>query len=291
MANAQEYGVVTLSSINIRSKASYTSSLETQELMGQVVKILGHDRYWVEIECDQPYRGWTTDMCVRVLSEDEKINYDSAPKYIYTGYYGHVLETPGEDGEPVCDLVTGDLLRSKAGSERNGYCEVTLPDGRNGWVEKKYLRDHNAFTREWKNASAERKISNAIRFAKHTLGTPYLWGGMTPKGVDCSGLVRISYMMSGVYLPRNASQMIKMGRKIECPMLQSGNFNLSNLKAGDLLFFGNKDTGVPSHVAIYIGNGRFIHSSHLVRINSLNKEDKDYYTNSRRLIAVCRIVE
>ena len=114
-------------------------------------------------------------------------------------------------------------------------------------------------------------------------GVPYLWGGMSPKGVDCSGLVRWSYLMNGILLPRNASQSIKCGDPI----------NLDSLQRGDLVYFGSpaKD-GKPqrvTHVGIYIGDNRIIHASHLVRVNSLSPSDEDYYENAHRLIAARRL--
>ena len=127
-------------------------------------------------------------------------------------------------------------------------------------------------------------MEDIIASAHQLLGVPYLWGGMSSKGVDCSGLVRISAIMNDVLLPRNASQMIKCGKPVK----------LDDLKRGDLVFFGTPATEEKpmrvTHVGIYLGNNRIIHSSHMVRINSLIAEDEDYYENAHKLIAACRLV-
>ena len=121
--------------------------------------------------------------------------------------------------------------------------------------------------------------------AKQYVGIPYLWGGMSTKGFDCSGFVRTVYLMNGVVLPRNADQMVSLGVEVS---------DFTKLKAGDLVFFGQKGGLLKkdkiSHVALYIGDGRIIHSSHIVRINSLNKDDADYYSGAPNLIRACRLV-
>ena len=98
---------------------------------------------------------------------------------------------------------------------------------------------------------------------------------MTPKGFDCSGLVRMVYMRYGKLLPRNASQMALLGREVP----------VSEALPGDLLFFGVN--GKVTHVGMYIGDGRFIHSSHLVRINALDSAQPDVYENVHNLL-FCR---
>jgi len=130
---------------------------------------------------------------------------------------------------------------------------------------------------------SEKQMEDIIAESFKLKGVPYLWGGMTSKGVDCSGLVRISYLMNGILLPRNASQMVQCGEEV----------SLDDLRRGDLVFFGTpaKD-GKPqkvTHVGIYIGNGRIIHSSHHVRVNSLTPGEKDYYENAHKLIAARRL--
>jgi cell wall-associated NlpC family hydrolase len=126
-------------------------------------------------------------------------------------------------------------------------------------------------------------MESIIATAFRLKGVPYLWGGMTPKGVDCSGLVRWSCLMNGILLPRNASQIIHCGDEV----------SLDKMQRGDLVFFGTpaKD-GKPqrvTHIGIHIGEGRIIHSSHMVRVNSLDPNEPDYYENAHRLIAARRL--
>ena len=199
---------------------------------------------------------------------------------------------PSEKSQTLCDLVGGDVMRMalKNGKAaiKGKWAMVMLPSGKTGWVPKTAVKTLGERTNIRMGDGADNMISiekmeAIIASAHQLLGVPYLWGGMSAKGVDCSGLVRISAIMNGVLLPRNASQMIKCGIPVQ----------LDQLQRGDLVFFGTPATEEKprrvTHVGIYLGDNRIIHSSHMVRINSLNPEDADYYENAHRLIAACRL--
>ena len=280
------YGVVELSSIYMRISPDYESALETQELMGTIVRITDRKGYWREIESPQPYRAWCTEKGIVEMTEEEMRAYAEAPKCMFTELYGHIYEKPSYRSGTVCDLVGGDILRKVRTKGR--WTQVMLPSGRCGWIPAADLRSHTGFRSIAKgegnaDSISDRQMENIIATAFKLKGVPYLWGGMTPKGVDCSGLVRWSCLMNGILLPRNASQMIHCGDEV----------NLDDLRRGDLVFFGTpaKD-GKPqrvTHVGIYIGNGRIIHSSHMVRVNSLDPKESDYYENAHRLIGARRL--
>lgn len=299
--------VVELSGIYMRIAPDYESALETQELMGTVVEIVGEKGYWREIVSPQPYRAWCTEKGLVEMTEEELEIYKAAPKCIFAELYGHVYEKPSAKAATVCDLVGGDVLRlvGKAGSQdkkagqsrKGGWTAVMLPSGKTGWARSSQLRDHEGFVSIAKGeGNAEsisvRQMEKIIATAFKLKGVPYLWGGMTPKGVDCSGLVRWSFLMNGIQLPRNASQMILCGDEV--PLSGSyGSFCIDCLQRGDLVFFGTPASeGAKqrvTHVGIYIGGGRIIHSSHMVRVNSLVPAEADYYENAHRLIAARRL--
>jgi cell wall-associated NlpC family hydrolase len=110
---------------------------------------------------------------------------------------------------------------------------------------------------------SRKTVEAAIDFAKAQLGKPYLWGGTGPDRFDCSGLMLRAWQAAGVYLPRTSSQQYWAGTPVA----------VTNLKRGDLLFWSYD--GTPAgihHVALYLGNGRFIESPHTgsyVRYNSI----------------------
>lgn len=302
----KRWAVVNLSSVYMRIAPDYESALETQELMGTVVEIVGENGYWREIISPQPYRAWCTEKGIVEMSEKEIEAYMTAPKCIFTGLYGHVYEKPSRNAATICDLVGGDVMRiagqadkaiKKDGNFKGKWTKVLLPSGKHGWVESLQIREHKGFTSIAKGEGHADSISDGpmekiIAQASRLKGVPYLWGGMTPKGVDCSGLVRWSFIMNGVLLPRNASQMVHCGDEVALPG-DYGSLCIDALQRGDLVFFGTPATSEKprriTHVGIYLGNGRIIHSSHMVRVNSLNPSDPDYYENAHRLIAARRL--
>jgi cell wall-associated NlpC family hydrolase len=120
------------------------------------------------------------------------------------------------------------------------------------------------------------------------MGVPYLWGGTSTKGVDCSGFTKTVYFQHGLILPRDASQQVHVGSLVD------ENRNFSSLEVGDLLFFGRKtEDGAEKviHVGMWIGNGQFIHASgdvHISSMDSLSDNFDDY--NYNRYLRTKRIL-
>jgi murein DD-endopeptidase len=106
------------------------------------------------------------------------------------------------------------------------------------------------FTAKGDKAEAAYYHTKAISVAKANLGVPYKWGGITPSGFDCSGLVKYSYGKAGITLNRTAAQMY-----------YGNGYKPSNLNIGDLLFYGPNKASAPTHVAIYMGYGKMIMAS------------------------------
>lgn len=117
------------------------------------------------------------------------------------------------------------------------------------------------------------KGEQAVDIIKNYLGVPYLWGGTSPSGFDCSGLVQYTYKQLGISISRTSYTQVNDGRKVD----------KSELKAGDLVFFARQ--GDVHHVGMYIGNGQFIHAPQtgdVVKISNLS-DRSDYYT-ARRIV-------
>jgi len=286
VAQEKRMAVVEFSTSYLRLNPDYESPLETQELMGTVVEIVGEQSYWREVVTPQPYRAWCTDKGLVEMSAEELKAYEEAPKVMFKELCGHIYAEPSGNAGTVCDLVGGDVMRYVR--KKGRWTEVMLPSGRRGFVPSKQLKSHTGFISIKMGEGSAESISpemteKIIAEAEKLVGVPYLWGGMSAKGVDCSGLVRICHIMNGILLPRNASQQVKCGERVE----------LDNLQRGDLVFFGSPATDEKpmrvTHVGIYLGGNKIIHSSHKVRINSLIPGDADYYENAHRLIAAIRL--
>ena len=271
------YGVVHISVCNLREEGKFTSGMSTQALLGMPVKVLQYNG-WYEIQTPDDYTGWVHRMVITPMSKERYDEWNRAEKIVVTSHYGFAYEKPDESSQPVSDVVAGNRLKWE-GSKGHFY-QVSYPDGRKAYLSKSISQPEA----EWR-ASLKQDVESIIETAYSMMGIPYLWAGTSSKGVDCSGLVRTVFFMHDIIIPRDASQQAYVGEHIDIAP------DFSNVKRGDLVFFGRKATaerkeGI-SHVGIYLGNKQFIHSQGDVRVNSFSPDDElfDEYNLGRLLFA------
>jgi len=275
------YGIVRVSVAQLRRQPDVYYEIVSQAIMGTEVKILKiQNNYWAFCQLDDDYLGWMTVSSLKIVDEAFINNWRKQEKLIITSNFGQIWERPMKKGTfPVSDVVRGIILINQ-GRDGDWY-QVELPDGRIGYIESKIVAKKSEYFKQVKPARVERIIDLAYEF----LGLPYFWGGRSTKGFDCSGFTQILYKLNGILLSRDANMQIKEG--IEVPI----NDSLKNLQPGDLVFFGANLDRI-THVGLYIGNGKFIHSDGLVRINSFNPGDENYSEFRRKgLQAVRRIMD
>jgi cell wall-associated NlpC family hydrolase len=152
-------------------------------------------------------------------------------------------------------------------SKSGGVAE--LPDGRKIALQAAEFNDFDS----WKENLQPTAVS-LIGSSKSLTGRPYLWGGTSSKGVDCSGFVKTVFFLNGIILARDASLQFRHGVFTEP---QSG---YNQLKAGDLVFFGRKADGSKpakaTHVGLYLGDGDYINSSGCVKVDSFDPNHKNF---------------
>ena len=269
IASAQDYGVVNISVCNMRDVPQYSAEMVSQAIMGTPVKILqrGGEYNWPEVQTPDTYTGWVHKDAIAYMSAEELHEWNAAPKVVVTALWSVVKN--GE--ETVCDVVAGSRL--KYNGKKGCSYKVALPDGRTGLISK---ADAD-LEKDWRK-NIDKSADAIIATALSMNGFPYIWAGMSPKGMDCSGYVRAVLFMHDIIIPRDAGPQSRTGQRIN---------DKDALQPGDLVFFGRWAGETPrvSHVGFYMGEGRFIHSLGLVKIGSFNADDPlyDAYNTGRYL--------
>lgn len=272
----KDYGIVNLSVANLRTKPSHTAEMATQLLLGTQVDILQKQGANYHVRTPEGYKAWVPSSSIVPMTKADIAIWNKKNKIIYTAEFGKSYSHPQTSSQRISDLVYGNIL-SLQGEDTHFY-RVAYPDNRIAYIPKQEAVPFS----DWlstRQATADYILTSA----RSMLGLPYLWGGTSVKGVDCSGFTKTSFFMNGYIIPRDASQQVLAGDTIDI-LDKAKNFDpkmaLKNLKPADLLFFAaakkNNPNARVTHVAIYIGNGEFIHAAGSVRINSLLKDAVNY---------------
>ena len=232
-----KYGINILGLIPLRIAPKDQSEMVSQILFGQHFKVLEIKENWVRIILySDNYQGW---ICSKQYLEIDRIDYDelslSSPKFsMDKSSYLVGLEDSSEISIPM-------------GS--------TLPSLKNGLInikEKKY---------KYFGGISSRNINDVVTYSMLFLNSPYLWGGKSFLGIDCSGFTQLVFSICGINIPRDAYQQVKFGNKL----------NFSETMPGDLIFFINKNDRI-HHVGIALKDDKIIHASGKVRIDTLIKD-------------------
>ena len=274
--------LVRTSVANIRSNQGHSSELATQATLGTPLNVLKHDGDWYLVQTPDNYIAWVDHGGITPMTEEEFTSWKAAEKVIFLKPFGLSYAKASEGAEIVSDVVAGDIFVLKG--SKNGFFEVQYPDGRIGFLKQKESEKYG----EWLK-SRDFSEEELVATSKQLMGLPYLWGGTSAKGVDCSGFTKTIYFMNGMVIPRDASQQVHTGKLVDSTK------NWENLQRGDLLFFGTPATDSTKervvHVGMWLGDNKFIHSSGNVHISSMDKNAEDFdefnynrYLRTKRLV-------
>ena len=249
------FAICNLSLVPVRKEASDRSEMISQLLFGEAVEILDKQKSWYKIKMlfDQ-YVGWIDQKQVVIITEEEIGSYKTKSSSISTDLLQIVFVNGGE------------MLSIVMGSSLPFYQNKKMTFGKTEYVFEGTSID-----------SSVARPENIVHHAQLFLNAPYLWGGRSPFGIDCSGLTQIVYKMCGIAMKRDASQQAEDGETIAW---------IQESKAGDLAFFDNEE-GKIVHVGIIAHNNLIIHASGKVRVDQLdhqgifNKETGKYSHNLR----------
>ena len=213
---------------------SFLAEMSSQLLIGTELEVLMQEDAWVFTRQDDGYLGWTYRPYLGPEPQAEATHFVSAPLSL--------LLSAANSNAPLASRVLGGTAVRVAAYE-DGWAQLILAGGQSGWILASDLRSLDALPAT-EPARREQIVQDSFRF----VGVPYLWGGGSAFGIDCSAFVRLLHRLSGVTLPRDSYMQFDAGQPIEPPG-----------QPGDLLFFGN---GLRvTHVALSLGEWRIIHSS------------------------------
>jgi gamma-D-glutamyl-L-lysine dipeptidyl-peptidase len=253
-----DYAVVIVPAAPVRRKAWHQSEMTNQLLFGETVKLLKQKgSLWVKVRSlHDDYEGWMTNTLLQEINEDNAKAYG---EYVSTGFLNVIH---------LDDMK----IRVPMGSSLPGFM-----DGQ-GKINGSLYHLEGEYNKRNEQAP---DVTIIKQLTSQWMNAPYLWGGRTILGVDCSGFVQVNYKMMGIDLPRDAWQQAQEGETVR---------KFKEAVCGDLFFFDDKEEIV--HVGILLGDDRIIHVSGKVRIDTIDKKgiinsDTGKRTHFLRVIKRC----
>lgn len=258
-----DYGICHLSVVPVRRRPEDESEMVTQLLFGELITIIRRkNKSWIKVSCEyDQYEGWVDPKQIIAIDHLQFEFYKQHQGICLDHYSGVSI------GEKSYPILIGSTLPSFDGMS------FRMPMG-------KCIYNGQAIMTEDRKPSVEL----LIRIAKKYINTPYLWGGRSPFGIDCSGFTQVVFKLMGIKIPRDASDQVQMGQIVDFVELA---------REGDLAFFENKE-GRIHHVGIMYGDRQIIHASGQVRIDTLDHEgiyNEDTRKYTHRLKYIKRILD
>lgn len=273
----QTRALVRVSVANMRRTPRHQAELIDQAIMGTPLKVLRRQGSWYYIQTPWGYLGWVTRGSLSIITEDQLSTWENRQLVYVDAVDTRVYDRPSSNANIVTDVTLGAVLR-QTGRTVSGFTPVELPDQRTGFIASSELTSADR-----KATSSPFSASSLIETANRFHGLPYLWGGNSGKGFDCSGFTNTVFRHHGIVLPRDANMQYEVG---EIVMYDD---TYDAVEPGDLLFFGPNPDRI-THVAISLGGARYIHAATYVQINSLDESDEDFNAyRHRTLVGIRRI--
>ncbi len=256
-----DFGIADLSIVPMRREKSERSEMVSQVLFGEVFEVLEFAEKWVYIRLlHDAYEGWIDRKMYLPVTAEYVEKYRSEVPVLATEVF-NILVKEGDYGNKL--IVSGSVFPFFDASTR----------------KMQIGEDTYTLVSKMKEVGIDSLRDLIIGYALMYYNTPYLWGGRTPYGIDCSGLVQMVYRIAGIDLPRDASMQAVLGQDFSF---------VEEALPGDLAFFGD-EMGAITHVGIIWQQNRIIHASGRVRVDKIDhqgifNEDLKRYTHNLKVM-------
>jgi len=254
-----DFGICLLSVIPVRTDPSDQSEMVTQALFGELLVVTTRKNNWCQIRLIYDnYEGWVDAKQITPLNEN---TFNSLNKEVSQYTLELVDVVYNNTGNYPLPVLAGSFIRGL----KNEIFEIA--------------GNEFGFSGQLTSLENEFSMSDLIENAMMFQNAPYLWGGKSSFGIDCSGFTQTVFKLSGIQLLRDASEQSLQGESISL---------LDEAQPADLIFFDDEDGNI-THVGIYLGDNKIIHASGKVRIDTLDhqgifNDDSKKYTHNLRLI-------
>ncbi len=269
-----ESGICLQSIVPVRSEAAHTAPMVTQVLFGELFRIIGKEKNWVYVQLiSDNYEGWIPELQVEFLSEPDFIRLKNAETFLTTSLV-----------HPVINKSDHADIQIVVGSSLPGFKDNHMFIGPHTFYFDGSVTNNTMAVNPPNPGRVTELRKHLVQYAWRYLHTPYLWGGRTPFGIDCSGFTQMVFKLNQIKLFRDAKQQAEQGEMV--PFLVEA-------ETGDLAFFDDEN-GAITHVGMLIDNRTIIHCSGSVHMDVIDHEG--IYSNAlkkytHRLRIIRRMVE
>ena len=237
-------GVALRPAANMYSSPTEDADVVSQAIYGTTFRILEEKPGWYKVRTPDLYTGWTQETSLILLKDGDPQYASSGSVVEVTSMFASIYREPSITKHQPILTVPFETRLEAAGEEVNQikWLRVRLPDDRTGYIQAADVT----------TAGKKLAIPEMIEVGKRFLGIPYLWGGTSSLGFDCSGFTQMLLRRRGILMPRDAQDQADWDRMTVVKE--------EDLKPGDLLFFGSSDKKI-THTGMYIGDGSFINAT------------------------------
>jgi cell wall-associated NlpC family hydrolase len=241
---------------HLRAEPRHAAELVSQMILGEEALVLRARGEWLQVQTGDRYVAWVHHRSIVRRHVGDLASFRTrlferlppAGRFVVTARGARAVAEPAPYASPVADLVQGAIVET--GETRGRFLEIRFADGVSGWVSRSDTVPADRLAQRF-TPSGRAIVEHAAQF----LGLPYLWGGTSEKGFDCSGFVQRLFGLHGVWLPRDSDQQASRGEPIDPGSDWSG------IADGDLAFFAEAGAGRATHVGILAQGGRLLHAS------------------------------